>query len=181
MKKNFPVTQQEVALTENSQIISTTDLKGAIVYANKEFVDISGFSYDELHGVNHNIVRHPDMPMLAFRNLWETLKAGNPWMGIVKNRCKNGDHYWVDAFVMPIYENHEVVGYQSVRRKPEPEHVRNAEKIYKNADNGKLGIAARLVGLWKLSEMCINSMCSRFIILLNDFSIYSSWRSELVQ
>lgn len=88
MKKNLPITGKEIKLGENNTIISTTDLKGQITYVNKDFKDISGFSEDELIGQSHNIIRHPDMPPEAFQNLWDTLKEGTPWRGIVKNRCK---------------------------------------------------------------------------------------------
>jgi aerotaxis receptor len=144
MKQNFPVTQNEKDFEEGCQLISTTDLKGAITYANQDFINISGFNQDELFGVNHNIVRHPDMPRLAFQNLWDTLKSGNAWMGIVKNRCKDGDHYWVDAFVTPVYENNQVIGYQSVRSKPDRQHIKNAEKIYSAADDRKVSIFGKI-------------------------------------
>jgi len=97
MKRNFPVTGRENDYPDSITIISTTDIKGIITYANQGFIDIAGFSEEELIGKNHNIVRHPDMPPAAFQHLWDTIKAGQPWRGIVKNRCKNGDHYWVDA------------------------------------------------------------------------------------
>ena len=102
MKKNLPVTNTEVLLDPDTTIISTTDLKGQITYVNEEFIQISGFEKDELIGKSHNIVRHPDMPPEAFADLWETIKSGKPWRGLVKNRCKNGDYYWVDAFVTQI-------------------------------------------------------------------------------
>jgi len=130
MKINLPVTQNEHPVTEQQAIVSTTDLKGITTYVNKDFIDISGFTEEELYGKNHNIVRHPDMPVEAFANLWDTLKAGKPWMGIVKNRCKNGDHYWVDAYVTPMYNGGQAVGYQSVRVKPSQDCVERADKLY---------------------------------------------------
>ncbi len=130
MKRNLPVTGNEQHFDETRRIVSTTDLKGRITYANEDFVAISGFSREELYGKSHNIVRHPDMPPAAFEDLWRTVKAGKPWMGIVKNRCKNGDHYWVDAYVTPVFENGEIVGYQSVRTRPERAHVKAAERLY---------------------------------------------------
>jgi aerotaxis receptor len=131
MKRNLPVTQNEHKLTGETRIVSTTDLKGALTYANQDFLNISGFSEDELLGHNHNIVRHPDMPPAAFQNLWDDIKQGKSWMGIVKNRCKNGDYYWVDAFVTPIKEGNQVTGYQSVRLRPEEKYVKTAEAFYK--------------------------------------------------
>ena len=137
MKKNLPVTDKEVTLERDTVILSTTDEKGIITYINQEFVDISGFSEEELINKNHNIVRHPDMPPAAFGDLWETIKGGSPWMGIVKNRCKNGDYYWVDAFATPITHNGKICEYQSVRVRPDPEHVKRAEKTYRQISDGK--------------------------------------------
>ena len=131
MKHNLPVTQTEHKLTGETRIVSTTDLKGALSYVNQDFLEISGFSEDELLGHNHNVVRHPDMPPAAFQNLWDDLKQGKSWMGIVKNRCKNGDYYWVDAFVTPIKEGDRITGYQSVRLRPEEKYVKTAAAFYK--------------------------------------------------
>ena len=93
MRTNLPVTSNEVQLTDATLIVSKTDLKGRMTYINKDFIDISGFTEAELIGEPHNLVRHPDMPVEAFQDLWDTLKAGRPWTGYVKNRCKNGDYY----------------------------------------------------------------------------------------
>ena len=117
MKINMPVTQTQIELKDSSQIVSKTDLKGQITFVNREFIDVSGFSEAELIGQSHNIVRHPDMPPEAYEDLWTTVKSGKPWIGIVKNRCKNGDHYWVEAIVSPVQENGQVVGFISVRKK----------------------------------------------------------------
>ena len=137
MKINLPVTNTEREVKASQNILSTTDLKGAITDVNPDFIAISGFDEDELIGRNHNVVRHPDMPPAAFDSLWTNMKAGKPWMGMVKNRCKNGDHYWVDAFVMPIRENGAAVEYQSVRFKAERSWVQRAETIYKRLREGK--------------------------------------------
>jgi aerotaxis receptor len=138
MKKNYPVTGQEVNYSDHANILSTTNLKGAITYFNHDFLDISGFDEDELIHKNHNVVRHPEMPPAAFQDLWDTGKKGHSWMGIVKNRCKNGDHYWVDAFVTPIRKNGEIIEYQSVRVKPSLLAVNRAEKVYKSLNDGKI-------------------------------------------
>ncbi|OZB47357.1 MAG: chemotaxis protein, partial [Thiomonas sp. 14-66-4] len=102
MRNNQPVTQQEYVLKHDDFIVSKTDLKGRITFVNRTFVEISGFSEAELLGAPHNIVRHPDMPVEAYEDLWRTLKAGKAWQGMVKNRCKNGDFYWVMANANPI-------------------------------------------------------------------------------
>ena len=133
MKNNQPITQREVPFPPNTYLVSRTDLKGIIIQANEAFVEISGFTHDELIGKSHNIVRHPDMPEAAFADLWATVKSGLPWRGIVKNRCKNGDHYWVEAFVTPIRKNGEIIGYQSVRTPAPADRRAQAEAAYKAA------------------------------------------------
>lgn len=138
MKINMPVTQQEVDLSDSSSIVSKTDLKGHIVYVNRDFIEVSGFLESELIGKSHNIVRHPDMPPEAFKDLWQTVKAGKPWNGMVKNRCKNGDHYWVEANVAPIREKGQVTGYMSVRSTPSRKQVDEAEKLYTNMRAGQM-------------------------------------------
>lgn|GEM_PF-2089493 len=121
MRLNLPVSSREVTVAETANILSTTDLQGTITYANPDFVAISGFTEDELLGEHHNTVRHPDMPEAAFADLWQTLQANKSWMGVVKNRCKNGDHYWVSAFATPVCRDGKVVEYQSVRTRPQPD------------------------------------------------------------
>lgn len=137
MKINLPVSGCAIEFSANASILSTTDPKGAITYVNPDFINISGFSEAELLGVNHNIVRHPDMPPEAFAHLWQTLKAGRSWMGLVKNRCKNGDHYWVNAYVTPMQRNGEIVEYQSVRTLPSRKQTDAAEHLYAQLRNGK--------------------------------------------
>ena len=137
MKNNLPVTGHELDYPEQTRIISLTDIKGSIIQINQDFVDICGFSKEELLDKNHNIVRHPSMPAAAFADLWSTLQQGQPWMGVVKNRCKNGDHYWVNAYVTPVQRDGEVVAYQSVRTKPKREWVERAEKLYADINCGK--------------------------------------------
>ncbi|UAA39758.1 methyl-accepting chemotaxis protein [Paraneptunicella aestuarii] len=137
MKKNLPITNVERKFSERANILSTTNLKGHITYINKDFIDVSGFTEQELLGQNHHIVRHPEMPPPVFKMFWETLRSDNSWMGIVKNRCKNGDHYWVDAYATPIKTKGKVEEYQSVRRKAKAEYVERAEKVYKSINEGK--------------------------------------------
>jgi len=134
MRKNLPVTHQEYPVPTDRELISLTDTRGIITDCNDTFVEVSGFSRDELIGQPHNLVRHPDMPAAVFADMWETLKAHRPWMGIVKNRRKNGDHYWVDAYVTPVFEHGEVVGYESVRTYPARDRVEAAEKLYRTVN-----------------------------------------------
>jgi PAS domain S-box-containing protein len=129
MKKNLPVTQHEIDYASTKTFVTKTDIKGMITYANDSFVEVSGFSREELIGKNHNIVRHPDMPVWAFEDLWMTVKGGHPWTGIVKNRAKNGDHYWVRATVSPIIKDRVVVGYLSLRKKPDRIEISCVERL----------------------------------------------------
>lgn len=136
MRLNMPVTQNEYLISETESIVSTTDLQGNITYANPYFIEVSGFTMDELLGAPQNIVRHPDMPVEAFADLWTTVKSGLPWTGIVKNRCKNGDYYWVCANITPVIEDGKAVGYMSVRTKASPKQISDASKLYTELKNG---------------------------------------------
>ncbi|MDZ4200982.1 MAG: methyl-accepting chemotaxis protein [Gallionella sp.] len=127
MRNNQPVTNREQPFPLGKTIISYTDLKGRITRANDAFVELSGFTREELIGQPHNLVRHPDMPVEAFRDLWDTLKEGRPWSGLVKNRCKNGDHYWVRAHASPLADGS---GYVSVRVAPSRQEIDGAERLY---------------------------------------------------
>ncbi|HCN72732.1 MAG TPA: chemotaxis protein [Pusillimonas sp.] len=137
MRKNLPVTDVEIVVREDQYLISKTDMKGRIIYANPAFIEVSGFTRDELIGKPHNIIRHPDMPPEAFADLWETLQAGKPWLGLVKNRRKDGGFYWVLANAYPVVEHGEVTCYASVRIKPSPEQVEAAEAFYESINGGK--------------------------------------------
>jgi len=136
MRLNTPCTNQEFVLEDGKTIVSTTDLKGKISYANPYFIEVSGFTEEELIGAPQNILRHPDMPAAAFADLWSTIKAGMPWSGMVKNRCKNGDYYWVYANVTPVIEAGRPVGYMSVRTKPSREQVAQADQLYRELREG---------------------------------------------
>jgi len=140
MKINMPVTNQEIQMKKGAILVSRTDLKGIITDCNDEFISISGYTRDELIGASHNIVRHPDMPPAAFEDLWTTVKALNPWQGIVKNRTKSGDYYWVEANVLPVFKNGKVDGYLSVRRAPSREKIEKAEQLYQLLNAGKATI-----------------------------------------
>ncbi|MBP9905173.1 MAG: PAS domain-containing protein [Rhodoferax sp.] len=130
MKVNLPVSQHEHELPDDAILVSTTDLSGHITHCNQGFVDASGFDFDELLGQPHDVVRHPDMPSEAFKDMWSTIGHGRPWSGIVKNRRKNGDHYWVQANVTPVMENNKPKAYMSVRLKARREQVDAAQALY---------------------------------------------------
>jgi aerotaxis receptor len=144
VRTNLPVTGIEYLLQDGQSIVSKTDTRGRITYVNPTFIEVSGFSEDELIGKSHNIVRHPDMPPEAFADLWQTLGAGLPWTGMVKNRRKNGDFYWIVANVVPIRENGATVGYMSVRTCPARAQVKAADALYRRFRSGEAqGLAVR--------------------------------------
>lgn len=163
--KQRPVTGVEVEFADGETIVSSTDPQGRITYVNGYFIEISGYSEAELVGQPHRLIRHPDMPAAAFADMWATLKRGRPWVGMVKNRCKNGDHYWVEANVSPIYDAAgKLEGYVSVRRKPSRDRVAEAERVYRDIREGRLtrfeidngvvqapSLSRKLNPLWRLS------------------------------
>lgn len=136
MRQNT-VTQKNIPVSPDVNILSTTDLKGRITSVNHDFIAISGYTEKELIHHGHNILRHPDMPAAAFKHMWQTIQNGQSWRGIVKNRCKNGDHYWVDAYVSPIYKDDKIVEFQSVRRKADEKSIVRAEKLYQALNNNQ--------------------------------------------
>ncbi|MFM4860573.1 methyl-accepting chemotaxis protein [Aeromonas media] len=145
MRVNQPVTQRERLYPAHQNLISTTDLESRITYANDEFCQIAGFTLEELQGSPHNLVRHPDMPPQAFADMWTHLRQKKSWMGPVKNRCKNGDHYWVNAFVTPIQDaSGKVMEYQSVRTAPDDAVKQRSERVYEEMQSGKTPRALRL-------------------------------------
>jgi aerotaxis receptor len=137
MRANLPVTTIERPIRDGESIVSKTDLQGNITYANPCFVDVSGFTEEELLGAPQNIVRHPDMPAAAFADMWATLKAGLPWTGIVKNRCKNGNYYWIRANVTPVREGGRTVGYMSVRTRATADAIAAADQAYRLIREGR--------------------------------------------
>lgn len=147
MRDNGPVTQREVPMADGSVIVSRTDEKGRIVFINRDFIDISGFAKEELIGQPHNLIRHCDMPPEAFKDMWRDLQAGMPWTGYVKNRVKNGDHYWVRANAMPEFENGRITGFLSIRNKPEQQTTKIVGDIYKKFIEGNSGSLAIEHGL----------------------------------
>lgn len=138
MHNNQPVSGREARYPNNWHLITTTNLDSYITAVNEDFLEVAGYTEDELIGQPHNIIRHPDMPTGAFADMWATIQAGHSWRGMVKNRCKNGDHYWVDAFVTPITKDGQTVEYQSVRTRPTDEQIARAEKVYRTWREGHL-------------------------------------------
>ena len=138
MSSSRPVTQREVFMASDTALVSRTDLRGIINYANEAFVQISGYTRAELLGNGHNLLRHPDMPGAVFADLWESVRAGRAWRGMVKNRCKTGDHYWVEAFVTPFHDNGTLVGYQSIRHAASRQQISDAEAFYKALNSGQV-------------------------------------------
>ncbi|KAA1174312.1 methyl-accepting chemotaxis protein [Marinobacter salinexigens] len=175
MRTNLPVTQREVMMKDGGRLITTTDLKGVITYCNDEFVEISGFSRDELVGQAHNIIRHPDMPQPVFKGMWDYLKAGKSWMGVVKNRAKNGDFYWVSAYVTPILDGGKMVGYESVRVAPTRAQVARAEKLYARISAGKSAMsgAGRLRSMFASGWPFLVSL----VLSLGALSLNQPWLS----
>lgn len=131
------LSNNEITFPPTEQLVSTTDTQGIITYVNDSFCKVAGYTQEEMIGQHHNIVRHPDMPKEAFKDLWNKLKQGESWRGMVKNRCKNGGYYWVDAYVTPLLENGNIVGYQSVRACPSAEMKHKATLLYKQISQGK--------------------------------------------
>ena len=136
MRTNLPVTTVEYPIPAGKTLVSVTDLKGRIVYCNPAFIEVSGFGREELMGQPHNLVRHPDMPAEAFRDMWATIQSGVPWTGLVKNRRKNGDHYWVRANATPMRDGARITGFLSVRSLPTRNEVQAAESTYAAMRNG---------------------------------------------
>lgn len=122
----------EVELLKNTVIVSETDARGNILFANSDFCKIAGYTLDELVGKPHNIVRHPDMPKIAFAGLWDTINQGKIWKGIVKNRTKNGNYYWVNATAYPSKNQNGELRYISIRIKPTKQEIDEATKLYES-------------------------------------------------
>ena len=172
-KSNGTLSGQEVHFPSGKYLVSKTDLDGKIIYANQTFIDISGYAEAELLGRPHNIVRHPVMPRGAFAHLWETIQQGLPWSGVVKNRCKNGDHYWVKAFVAPIRQNGAVTGYLSVRTEPSRQEVAAAEALYERINSGQARLPALRKG-WSLSFSARLKLVLGMILVLAGGSLVAA-------
>ena len=123
--------EQETVINDEDVLISATDTKGIITFANKKFYEVAGYQIGDLVGKPHNIIRHSDMPKTAFQDLWQVIDSGQLWCGIVKNKTKQGGFYWVKAMVFPCYQNGKIVGFLSVRKKPSYEEIKSATEAYK--------------------------------------------------
>lgn len=179
MRMNMPVTNNEIVMKSGTILVTRTDLKGVITFANDAFVEISGYSRDELLGENHNVVRHPDMPSIVFEEMWKTLKKGNPWHRLIKNRTKSGDYYWVSANIMPVFDKAQVVSYMSVRHVPDREEIREADDLYRrvNANQAVLhttGISAFYKSLQEISLPKKMTIAATFLLAPNAYLIYDA-------
>ncbi|CAM7525460.1 MULTISPECIES: methyl-accepting chemotaxis protein [Citrobacter] len=159
MSSHLYVTQQNTPLDDDTTLMSTTDLHSYITHANDTFITVSGYSLNELLAQPHNLVRHPDMPKAAFADMWYTLKQGEPWSGIVKNRCKNGDHYWVRANAVPMVRGGQVTGYMSIRTRATEEEIAAVEPLYQALNENRCarrihkGLVVRKGWLGKLPSL----------------------------
>ncbi|MDX1353181.1 MAG: PAS domain S-box protein, partial [Thiomicrorhabdus sp.] len=167
-----PVVDKEIEVPEGVTIVSKTDLHGTITDVNEEFVRISGYTREELLGQPHNIMRHPDVPKAVFKDLWQTLKLNKPWVQLVKNRCKGGEYYWVEANVSPIRENGEVVGYLSVRRRINESQKSAAAQLYKQVLAGKKSIKQGVVETFA-NRMCLINRFNPIMVLVSLIAITS--------
>lgn len=181
MKDNQSITQKEHIVRSDCAIISYTDASGNITYVNDEFVEYAGFSHAELIGKPHNIIRHPDMPKEAFRDMWATLKKGRAWQGIVKNRCANGDHYWVKATATPLPNG----GYMSVRLKATDQEIQEAAALYARMQTGSrdrlcggyhlTGTLSRLSHFYQGINLTPTAMLPMFFFLVATLSMILGW------
>jgi len=166
MRNNGPATGREIPVKSHDEIVSATDTAGKITFCNDTFIRISGYTEDELIGQPHNILRHADMPAAAFKMLWNRVKSGKPWMGVVKNRCENGDHYWVDAYVTPLKEKGVVVGYESVRVQASAAIIARAEAAYARINQGMPAIPTLMQWKNKLQGGLIGGLLSSILLIM---------------
>jgi aerotaxis receptor len=168
------VTGKERVYESGVRLISTTDTKGTITYANDEFCEVAGYTLEELVGQPHNLVRHPDMPSAAFADLWTHAKDSKPWMGMVKNRCKNGDHYWVKAYVTTLTDkNGEKIGYQSVRTQPSKKQIERAEAVYSKLNKKHINVKNHSIS-YKILFLSVFLIISSVLILAAPISKWLS-------
>ena len=164
MRLNLPITDQQYTFPHGYSLVSTTDSKGRILYCNKHFIEVSGFEKAELQGQPHNILRHPDMPEEAYRDMWLTIKAGRPWSGPIKNRRKDGSYYWVMANVTPLIENDKIFGYMSVRTTLSDQQIEDAEQLYSTMREEKK--AGRLIHTFNRGHLQKRTLIGRLNTLM---------------
>lgn len=153
-QKDLYINEKEIEVSEMDFLISRTDLDGHITYASDDFCKICGYTKEELKGKPHNIVRHPDMPKIAFEEMWKTIRKGKKWQGIVKNRSKDGNFYWVEAEVSPFVKGGKTIGFKSVRKRVEKEVATEAAEKY-------LAIAKKEQGIvdeWRIPPELLQTM-----------------------
>lgn len=159
MRVNLPVIDEEYPFPSGESLVSTTNLKGHILYCNPAFIRVSGFSREQILGQPHNLIRHPDMPSEAFRDMWSTIKSGQPWLALVKNRRADGRYYWVQANVTPLISHGQPTGYMSVRTKPRREDVEAATRLY--AQMREEAKSGQLVHVLKNGRVRVNTLAGR--------------------
>ena len=171
--RKMSVTNKENDFSDRYTLVSSTDIKGRITFVNDDFCAVAGYSREELIGQPHNLIRHPDVPPAVFADMWANLKAGRSWMGIVKNRCKSGDHYWVSAHVSPLIDNGKVIGYESVRQKVTSEEKKHAQSVYERVNAGKHPVpkVARFKG-WMWRQAWLNAL---FFVLFGVAGLFSPY------
>lgn len=167
---NVSAVEQQVSFGEKDELVSTTDTRGVIQYANANFCRVAGYSNEELVGQHHNIVRHPDMPKSAFKDMWSKLNAEQAWRGAVKNKCKSGGFYWVDAYVTPIYESGSLTGFQSVRTVLKPGYQSAAESLYAKLNAGKAPFSWLEHNVWSKDVLFV--IATLAIVALSFISVY---------
>lgn len=175
--RKMSVSNRENDFPANYTLVSSADVKGRITFVNDDFCQVAGYEQEELIGQPHNLIRHPDVPPAVFADMWENLKAGRSWMGIVKNRCKNGDHYWVSAHVSPLIDNGKVIGYESVRQKVTNEQKAHAQMVYERVNSGKHPVPAmaRFKG-WMWRQTWLNAIFFVVFGVVGLFSPYLWWQ-----
>lgn len=139
MQVNLPLTQNCVEMSDDAFVMTKTDLAGVITSVNEDFLELSGFRASDLIGRTHSVLRHLDMPREAYEDLWRTLKAGRQWDGMMKNRCKNGDYFWVETQITPQRKYGEIVGYVACRKKMSAQKIKEFENIYRLFRENKAG------------------------------------------
>ena len=160
------ITGAEKVLNENDFIVSKTDTKGNIIYCNEIFAKMAGYSFEQLIGANHNLIRHPDMPKVAFKVLWDRIQSKKEFFGLVKNLCADGGYYWVYAYFTPDLDtNGNIIGYTSVRRKPPQSAINQIIPIYKTL------LDAERSGGTESSMKILNELLDKYDFEYNEFVI----------